>query len=220
MAEIPSLMPEQGYNPFAEGLAKSKLPPKPPAAELSPGAKGILADIDEELAKRDPEEKTGRLPSAAVLEKTMPIGGIKESRRLQAEAGLEEAEVIEDGEPELEGFQTHETVMQQQQMRAQREATDTQESGLEGIDPHNAASLKEGTKRVVDSFLGSESDQQALEVQLGLGTGKLALERKRLELLVQDKVRAAAFALRAKTMPAFRIVDDLRRDIANLARKL
>ncbi len=208
-------MPEQGYNPFAKPLEK-KPAPLPPLTE---NARRIAEYIDEELTKPDPEEQTARLASAAALEKTKRIPAVEAARKMEEEEVVE-GELVEDGAPDLEGFQEHGTVMQEQQMRAQRETTDPQRVGLEGIDPRNPASLKEGVKRVVDSFLGTEEHQRDLEAQLGLGTGKLALERRRLETLLKDKVAGAAFALRGKIKPAFQIIDELRQDIANIVRKL
>jgi hypothetical protein len=202
------------YNPFAESL---KPKPKPPA-ELGESSRRIADFIDEELAKPT-EETTMRLGSASELEKTMRHPGMEAARKPVEEEEILEGELVEDGEPELEGFQSG-AELTQEKLRAVQAKAEGAEFGLDSIDPRNAASLKEGTRRVVDSFLGSPEDQKALEIQLGLGTGKLTLERTRLETLIKDKVAAAAFALRGKVKPAFKVVDELRQDIANLARRL
>ncbi len=212
----------ESYNPFAEGLAKSKLPPKPPAAELSPGAKGILQDIDEELAKPN-EETTMRLASASVMEKTMPHRGMEAARRAvestEDDEEIVEGELIEEDKPELEGFQTEGEIAQEHQARAQEAVTGPIRQ-LGEVNPSNPASVKEGTTQFLNALLGSEDTQRALEQQLNLPTGKINLERKKLATYMEAKIKRAAQALRSGAFNPAQVAEELKSDALKLLKRM
>lgn len=188
-------------------MSKELVPPSP-KSKKDLAAYNPFADSLTAAAKRAEAHIAATTPVLDVEEKTKPFPGMKAARELPVEEDILEGELIEDGAPELEGFQSGAEVAQEQ-LRKVQDLISAPAKRLSEIDLTNPNSVKEGTRDVLSTLLADDVARQEFEEYLALLIPGTDMDKIRaMESHMESKVKQAA---RAKGSP--QSVEELRKEL-------
>lgn len=159
-----------GYNPFADSITAA--------------------------AARAEQHAATQAPILDVEEKTKPFPAMETARSLPVTKDEEiiEGELLEEGTPTMEGFQSSAEVAQEQLQKAQ-ERINIPAKRISQINPDKPNSLQEGTRDVLSTLLADDVARQEFEEYLALLIPGTDMEKiQAMETHMQPKVQWAARA--------------------------